>query len=99
MGNRALTTRTFEQGKDEVAALVRHFANNRAAYHEANYKEAHATQEFIDPFFAAARANYFRFAEYPDRWCEIWDLFSREAVSRSFLGSGADVSLISARGL
>ena len=48
-----MTTRTFEHGKDAVAALARHFANNRALYHKANYKEAHARQEFIDPFFAA----------------------------------------------
>ena len=46
-------SRTFEQGKVEVAELVRHFANNREAYHGANYKEAHARQEFIDPLFSA----------------------------------------------
>ncbi|MCX5866028.1 MAG: N-6 DNA methylase, partial [Proteobacteria bacterium] len=27
-----------------------------------------------------ARIQYFRFTEYPDRWREIWDVFSREAV-------------------
>ena len=27
-----------------------------------------------------ARIQYFRFAEYPDRWHELWDVFSREAV-------------------
>jgi len=27
-----------------------------------------------------ARIQYFRFDEYPDRWREIWDVFSREAV-------------------
>lgn len=27
-----------------------------------------------------ARIQYFGFAEYPDRWQEIWDVFSREAV-------------------
>lgn len=27
-----------------------------------------------------ARIQYFRFSEYPDRWREIWDVFSREAV-------------------
>jgi hypothetical protein len=27
-----------------------------------------------------ARILYFGFAEYPDRWREIWDVFSREAV-------------------
>ena len=27
-----------------------------------------------------ARVLYFRYEEYPDRWRELWDLFSREAV-------------------
>ena len=27
-----------------------------------------------------ARIQYFRFEEYPDRWRELWDVFSREAV-------------------
>jgi len=27
-----------------------------------------------------ARVQYFGFSEYPDRWREIWDVFSREAV-------------------
>jgi predicted type IV restriction endonuclease len=27
-----------------------------------------------------ARVQYFRFDEYPDRWRELWDVFSREAV-------------------
>ena len=27
-----------------------------------------------------ARIQYFRYDEYPDRWRELWDLFSREAV-------------------
>jgi type I restriction-modification system DNA methylase subunit len=27
-----------------------------------------------------ARIQHFRFAEYPDRWRELWDVFSREAV-------------------
>ncbi len=27
-----------------------------------------------------ARIQYLRFKEYPDRWRELWDLFSREAV-------------------
>jgi hypothetical protein len=27
-----------------------------------------------------ARVQYFRFEEYPDRWRELWDYFSREAV-------------------
>ena len=27
-----------------------------------------------------ARIQYYRFEEYPDRWRELWDVFSREAV-------------------
>ena len=46
-------SRTFEQGKDEVAELVKYFANNRDAYHDPTFKEAQARQEFIDPFFTA----------------------------------------------
>ena len=30
-------SRTFEQGKDDVAELVKHFAINREAYHGATY--------------------------------------------------------------
>ncbi len=174
---------TFEQSKDEIARLVKHFTTNRAGYLSPFYKEAHARQEFIDPLFVAlnwdvhnsqhaapdyrevivedtldieghakapdyafrmgrerkffteakkpgvdlksaaapayqlrryawsaklalslltdfeelavydcrirpaasdkttvARVNYLRYDEYPDRWQEIWDVFSREAV-------------------
>jgi len=173
----------FEQAKDEIARLVKHFATNHEAYRAPAYKEAHARQEFMDPFFAAlgwdvhntqqlapdyrevviedtveiqgqkkapdyvfrvgrdrkffaeakkpgvdlkkdsgpayqlrryawtaklplslltdfeelavydcrarpfdndkasaGRVNYYAFQEYPDRWREIWDVFSREAV-------------------
>jgi hypothetical protein len=52
-----LTSLTFEQGKDEAAALVRYFAAHREAYRGANYKEAHAHQEFFDPFFATKDAG------------------------------------------
>ena len=44
---------TFEQSKDAIAQLVKHFAANREAYRAPAYKEAHARQEFIDPFFLA----------------------------------------------
>jgi predicted type IV restriction endonuclease len=43
----------FQQSKDDIARLVKHFATNRAAYLAPAYKEAHARQEFIDPFFVA----------------------------------------------
>ena len=176
-------SKTFEQGKDEVARLCRYFATNAQAFLAPGVKEAHVRQSLIDPFFEAlgwdvrntamaapqyrevipedsldveghqkapdytfrvgplpkfyaeakkcgvninadpgpayqlrrygwsakvavsiltdfqelgvydctsrprpsdkashARIQYFRFEEYPDRWRELWDVFSREAV-------------------
>ncbi len=35
-------TYTFDQSKDEIARLVKHFTNNRAGYLAPSYKEAHA---------------------------------------------------------
>jgi len=176
-------SKSFEQGKDEVARLCRYFATNSQAFLAPGVKEAHVRQSLIDPFFEAlgwdvrntamaapqyrevipedsldveghqkapdytfrvgplpkfyaeakkcgvninadpgpayqlrrygwsakvalsiltdfqelgvydctsrprpsdkashARIQYFRFEEYPDRWRELWDVFSREAV-------------------
>jgi hypothetical protein len=44
---------TFDQSKDEIARLVKHFSANQAAFLAPGYKEAHARQEFIDPLFIA----------------------------------------------
>ncbi len=46
-------TKTFEQGKDEVARLCTHFAANREAFLAPGVKEAHIRQMLIDPFFEA----------------------------------------------
>jgi type I restriction-modification system DNA methylase subunit len=176
-------TKTFEEGKEEVANLCRYFATNHQAFLAPGVKEDHVRQSLIDPFFEAlgwdvhnkartapqyqevipedsldvegqqkapdytfrvgllpkfyaeakrcgvnigadpapafqlrrygwsaklalsvltdfeelgvydcttrprpsdkashARIQYFRFDEYPDRWRELWDVFSREAV-------------------
>jgi len=176
-------TKTFDQGKEEVANLCRYFATNHQAFLAPGVKEDHVRQSLIDPFFEAlgwdvhnkartapqyqevipedsldvegqqkapdytfrvgllpkfyaeakrcgvnigadpapafqlrrygysrklalsiltdfeelgvydctmrphpsdkashARIQYFRFDEYPDRWRELWDVFSREAV-------------------
>src|SRR3990170_4419846 len=43
----------FEESKDAIAQLVKHFATNREQYCASDYKEAHARQEFIDPLFVA----------------------------------------------
>ena len=176
-------SKTFDQGKDEIAKLCQYFATNRQSFLAPGVKEAHVRQSLIDPFFEAlgwdmrndsmaapqyrevipedsldvegqqkapdytfrvgtlpkfyveakkcgvnisadpapayqlrrygfsaklalsiltdfeelgvydcasrprpgdkashARIQYFGFTEYPDRWREIWDVFSREAV-------------------
>jgi type I restriction-modification system DNA methylase subunit len=44
---------TFDQSKDEIARLVKHFETNKNSYLAPGYKEAHARQEFIDPLFIA----------------------------------------------
>jgi type I restriction-modification system DNA methylase subunit len=46
-------TYTFDQSKDEIARLVKHFETNRATFLASAYKEAQARQEFIDPLFIA----------------------------------------------
>jgi len=176
-------SKTFDQGKEEVAKLCRYFGTNRQAFLAPGVKEAHVRQSLIDPLFEAlgwdvrntgmtapqyrevisedsldvegqqkapdyafrvgtlkkfyaeakkcgvnigadpgpayqlrrygwsgkvalsvltdfeefgvydctmrprpsdkashARIQYLRFDEYPDRWRELWDVFSREAV-------------------
>jgi len=176
-------SKTFDQGKEEVAQLCRYFGTNRQAFLAPGVKKAHIRQSLIDPFFEAlgwdvrntampgrqyrevipedsldvegqqkapdytfrvgplpkfyaeakkcgvnigadpapayqlrrygwsgkvalsvltdfeelgvydctmrprpsdkashARIQYLRFDEYPDRWRELWDVFSREAV-------------------
>ena len=46
-------SKTFEQGKEEVARLCSHFAINRQSYLAPGVKEAHVRQALIDPFFEA----------------------------------------------
>ena len=44
---------TFDQSKNEIARLVKHFSTNQVAFLAQGYKEAQARQEFIDPLFIA----------------------------------------------
>ncbi len=46
-------SKTFEQGKDEVAKLCQYFTTNRQSFLAAGVKEAHVRQSLIDPFFEA----------------------------------------------
>jgi len=46
-------SKTFDQGKDEVARLSRQFEINRAQFLAPTFKEAHVRQSLIDPLAAA----------------------------------------------
>jgi len=46
-------SKTFEQGKDDVAKLCQYFAVNRQSFLAQGVKEAHIRQSLIDPFFEA----------------------------------------------
>ena len=46
-------SKTFDQGKEEVAKLCQHFTTNRQAFLAPGVKEAHIRQMLIDPFFEA----------------------------------------------
>lgn len=46
-------SKTFEEGKEEIARLCRYFATNRQAFAAPGVKEAHIRQSLIDPLFEA----------------------------------------------
>jgi adenine-specific DNA-methyltransferase len=46
-------SKTFDQGKEEVAKLCKYFATNKQSFLGAGIKEAHIRQSLIDPFFEA----------------------------------------------
>ena len=46
-------SKTFDQGKEEIIKLCKHFDTNREAYHASSVKEAHVCRTLIDPFFEA----------------------------------------------
>ncbi len=50
-------SKTFEQGRQEVAALCKYFATNHRASILPGVKEAHVRQSLIDPFFEALGWN------------------------------------------
>ena len=44
-------SKTFDQGREEIAKLCKYFATNRQAFFAPGVKEAHVRQSLIDPFF------------------------------------------------
>jgi type I restriction-modification system DNA methylase subunit len=46
-------SKTFDQGREEIAKLCKYFANNRHDFFAPGVKEAHVRQSLIDPFFEA----------------------------------------------
>lgn len=43
-------SKTFDQGKDEIAKLCQYFVTNRQSFLTPGVKEAHVRQSLIDPF-------------------------------------------------
>ncbi|MFA6135553.1 MAG: Eco57I restriction-modification methylase domain-containing protein [Phycisphaerae bacterium] len=64
-------SKTFEQGKDEVAALCEYFAKNQAAFCAPGRKEAHVRQDLIDPFFRALGWDVGNAARVAPQYCEV----------------------------
>jgi len=58
-------TKTFDQGKEEVAKLCQYFATNRQAFLASGVNEAHVRQSLIDPLFEALAAISHQFFERP----------------------------------
>jgi len=46
-------SKTFEEGRDEIARLCEYFRKNREAFSAPGVKEAHVRQSLIDPLFEA----------------------------------------------
>jgi type I restriction-modification system DNA methylase subunit len=46
-------SKTYDQGREEIAKLCRYFADNRHDFFSLGVKEAHVRQSLIDPFFEA----------------------------------------------
>ncbi|MEI6613760.1 MAG: hypothetical protein WCL37_02570, partial [Chrysiogenales bacterium] len=46
-------SKTFDQGREEIAKLCKYFADNRQDFFAPGVKEAHVRQSLIDPFFEA----------------------------------------------
>ena len=64
-------SKTFEQGKDEVAGLCDYFAKNRAAFRAAGTKEDHVRQNLIDPLFRALGWDVGNAARVAPQYCEV----------------------------
>src|SRR4030042_426882 len=45
--------KTFDQSKDEIVKLCKHFESNQDSYRASGVKEAHVRQSLIDPMFKA----------------------------------------------
>ena len=64
-------SKTFEQGKDEIAKLCEYFARNRATFCAPGRKEAHVRQDLIDPLFRALGWDVGNAARVAPQYCEV----------------------------
>jgi len=70
-----------------ILDLVQRFAQHQETYKQQTYNETQVRREFIDPLFVAlgwdvdtARVKYITYDQYADRWAEIADIFSKDAI-------------------
>lgn len=64
-------SKTFQQGKDEVAKLCEYFAKNQAAFYAPGRKEAHIRQDLIDPLFRALGWDVGNAGRVAPQYCEV----------------------------
>jgi len=71
LGTPAAMSKTFEQGKDEVAGLCDYFAKNRAPFSAPGMKEARVRQDLIDPLFRALGWDVGNAGRVAPQYCEV----------------------------
>jgi hypothetical protein len=64
-------SKTFDQGKDEVAKLCQYFATNRQSFLAPGVKEDHVRQSLIDPFFEALGWDVHNFSMTAPQYREV----------------------------
>jgi hypothetical protein len=64
-------SKTFDQGKDDVAKLCRYFATNQQSFLALGVKEDHIRQSLIDPFFEALGWDVHNFSMTAPQYREV----------------------------
>ena len=64
-------TKTFNQGREEVARLCQYFDTNKEQFLLSSVKEAHVRQLLVDPFFGALGWDVQNVAMEAPQSCEV----------------------------